>query len=212
MYEELEDAIYYITVYNENYRHEPMPEGAEEGIIRGIYKFSTKDAGSKRPKVQLFGSGAILREALRAQELLAERFGVSSNVWSVTSYNELARDAQQAEHWNMLHPTSKPRLSYIEQTLAGQEGPFVSASDYVRAHAEQIGPYVPGGLMALGTDGFGRSETRPHLRRLFEVDAESIAVAALYQLSHRGQIEAKCVAKAIKDLGLDPEKLYSLRV
>ncbi len=211
MYQELEDAIYYITVYNENYRHPPMPPGVEEGIIRGIYKFNSKDAGPGRPRVQLFGSGAILREALRAQELLAERYQISSNVWSVTSYNELARDAQAADRWNMLHPTEAPRKSYIEQVLADEAGPFISASDYVQALADQIAPFVPGGLFTLGTDGFGRSEIRENLRRHFEVDAESITVAALYQLAKHGQVERNCVAEAIKDLGIDPEKIQPIR-
>ena len=211
MYEDLEDAIYYITAYNENYRHPPMPPGVEEGIIRGIYKFSTKSAGDNRPQVQLFGSGAILREALRAQDILAEKYQISSNVWSVTSYTELARDAQAAERWNMLHPTEKPRKSYLDQVLEGQSGPFISASDFVRALAEQIGPFVPGGLYPLGTDGFGRSEIRPNLRRHFEVDAETIAVAALYQLSKQGQMDPKCVGEAIKTLGIDPEKIDPAR-
>ena len=189
-----------------------MPEGVAEGIIRGMYKFSTKDAGANRPTVQLLGSGAILREALRAQDLLAEKFQISSTVWSVTSYTELARDAQAAERWNMLHPGEPRRVPYVEQLLAGCEGPVISASDYVRALADQISSVVPGGLVALGTDGFGRSETRPHLRRFFEVDAESIAVAALYQLSKRGKVESRCVAAAIRELGLDPEKVDPQRV
>jgi pyruvate dehydrogenase E1 component len=211
MYEDLEDAIYYITVYNENYRHPPMPKGIEEGIIRGIYKFSSTDAGKGRLKVQLFGSGAILREALRAQEILAEHYRVSSNVWSVTSYTELARDAQAVERHNMLHPAEKPRKSYLEQVLQGEAGPFVSATDYVRALAEQIGSWVPGGLFALGADGFGRSEDRQGLRRHFEVDAESIALAALYQLSKCGGVEPKCVAAAIQELGIDPDKINPTR-
>jgi pyruvate dehydrogenase E1 component len=187
-----------------------MPTGIEEGIIRGMYKFSTKDAGGGRPRVQLFGSGAILREALRAQEILADRFRISSNAWSVTSYTELARDAQAAERWNMLHPTETPRKSYITTMLAGEQGPFISASDYVQALADQVAPFVPGGLFTLGTDGFGRSEIRPNLRRHFEVDAESITVASLYQLAKQGTIERKCVAAAIEALGIDPEKINPL--
>ncbi|REK12237.1 MAG: pyruvate dehydrogenase (acetyl-transferring), homodimeric type [Planctomycetota bacterium] len=207
MYEDGEDAIYYITLYNENYRHPSMPEGIEEGIIRGIYKLNSVDAGPKSPRVQLFGSGAILRETLRAQEILAERFDVASNVWSVTSYTELARQAQTVERWNMLHPSEEPQQSYLAKVLEGEQGPFISASDYVRALAEQVAAYVPGGLFPLGTDGFGRSEDRASLRRHFEVDAEAIAIAALYQLSKRGCIEPKQVAGAIVELGIDPEKI-----
>ncbi len=211
MYEDGEDAIYYITVENENYTHPPMPEGVEEGIIRGIYEFSAADAGSKRPTVQLFGSGAILRETLRAQEILAKKFDVSSSVWSVTSYTELARNAQTTLRYNMLHPGSRQRRSFLEQALVDHSGPIISATDYVRALAEQVCPYLPDHKMfSLGTDGFGRSETRENLRRHFEVDAESIAVAALYQLSREGAIDAKCVAAAIKDLKIDPKKLDPL--
>ncbi len=146
MYEDGEDAIYYITLYNENYRHPQMPEGIEEGIIRGIYKFSSTDAGKGRPRVQLFGSGAILRKALRAQEILADRYKISATVWSVTSYTELARDAHEVARWNMMHATEEPRQSYLARAIAGEEGPFISASDYVRALAEQVSPFVPGGL------------------------------------------------------------------
>ena len=212
LYEEGEDAIYYITVENETYHHPPMPKGVEQGIIRGIYKLRTKDAGSKKPTVQLFGSGAILREALRAQELLAAQFDVSSSVWSATSYTELAREAHAAERHNMLHPTGKPRQSYLAKVLAGEPGPIICATDYVRALAEQIGPCLPGrSLLALGTDGFGRSETRGQLRRHFEVDAETIAVAALYELSKQGQVPPKTVAAAIKTLGIDPAKVDPVR-
>jgi pyruvate dehydrogenase E1 component len=189
-----------------------MPKGVEEGIIRGIYKLSSKDAGSKKPVVQLFSAGAIVREALRAQEILAEQFEVSSNVWSVTSFTEVAREANATERHNMLHPTAKPRTSYLRTLLDGEPGPIVCASDYVRALADQLGPCLPGRrLLALGTDGFGRSETRARLRRHFEVDAESIATSALYELSQQGQIEARCVAAAIKKLGIDPDKIDPIR-
>ncbi|HEX3871177.1 MAG TPA: pyruvate dehydrogenase (acetyl-transferring), homodimeric type, partial [Pirellulales bacterium] len=153
MYEEGLEAMYYVTLHNENYRMPAMPEGCDEGIVRGMYRVGTVDAGSKSARVQLFGSGAILREALRAQEILASKFQVSSDAWSVTSYKELRRDAQAAERWNMLHPAEKPRKSYLETVLEGVEGPFIASSDNVRLVAEQIDPWVPGGLFALGTDG-----------------------------------------------------------
>ncbi len=206
MYHQGEDVIYYITVENENYTMPAMPPGAEEGIRRGIYKLKSVDAGPNRPQVQLFGSGAILREALRAQQLLAERFGVSSQVWSVTSYSELRRDAQGCDHWNRLHPTEPPRVAYLAKALQGETGPFIAASDYVAALAESIAPWVPGGLTSLGTDGFGRSDIRTRLRRFFEVDAESIAVASLYQLAQQGRYEPAGVAQAIRELGIDPDK------
>jgi len=211
MYEEGEEAMYYITVENENYLHPPMPAGVEAGIIKGMYKLSTKDAGSKRPMVQLFGSGAILREVLRAQEILAEKYEISSNVWSVTSYNELRRDAHTAEHWNLLHPGEKPRRNFIEEQLDGESGPCIAASDYVRAVPEQIAPWCPGGLYVLGTDGFGRSENRKPLRRHFEVDAECVALATLYRLSKEGQFDKRKAASAVKQLGIDPEKIDPLR-
>jgi pyruvate dehydrogenase E1 component len=211
MYEDGEDAIYYITLYNENYKHPAMPTGVEEGIIRGIYKYGTKSAGENRPHVQLFGSGAILREVLRAQEILADRYQISSTVWSVTSYTELARDAAATSRWNMLHPAETPRQSYLEKVLKGEHGPFISASDYVRALADQIGPFIPEGLFVLGTDGFGRSEDRASLRRHFEVDAESVTVAALFELSKRGDVDKDRVAAAIQELGIDPEKIDPAR-
>ena len=207
MYEDKEDALYYITIANENYVMPGMPEGVEEGIVRGMYKVSTVDVGSDRPKVQLFGSGSILREVLRAQKILAEKYQVSSTAWSVTSYGELRRDAQATARWNMLHPTLPPRSSYLEEVLTGEEGPFIASSDYVRAVAQQIDPWLPGGLFALGTDGLGRSAQREQLRRYFEIDAECVTVAALYQLSRRGAWAAEHVAQCIRDLGIDPEKI-----
>lgn len=213
MYQENEDAIYYLTIGNEAYRMPAMPAGVEEGIVRGIYKLSHRPLEKAKGHVQLFGSGAILREVLRAQEVLATKYKVGSTVWSVTSYNELRRDAQDAERWNMLHPTEERRSPYIAQTIASEPGPFIAASDYVRAVPEQLSPWIPGGLYTLGTDGFGRSEARQPLRRFFEVDAECVTVAALYRLSQTGNaFKAKDVSQAIKDLGIDADKPNPLTV
>jgi len=209
LYEDGETAIYYITLENENYAMPEMPAGCEEGIIRGMYKVSSVEAGGPH-RVQLFGSGAILREVLRAQSLLAEKFQVASDVWSITSYTQLRRDAQECERWNMLHPHEPARASYVEQQLIGAAGPCIAASDYVRAVAEQISPWVPGGLFALGTDGMGRSENRATLRRHFEVDAECITIGALYQLKKQGKCDGACVARAVAELGVDPEKQSAL--
>ncbi|HUY89194.1 MAG TPA: pyruvate dehydrogenase (acetyl-transferring), homodimeric type [Pirellulales bacterium] len=210
MFEENESALYYITLHNENYKMPAMPEGVQEGIVRGIYPLAAVDAGSDRPRVQLFGSGAILREVLRGQQLLAERYQVSSQAWSLTSYTQLRRDAQAAAHWNLFHPDEPRRTCHLEQVLAGQQGPFIAATDFVRAVAEQISPWLPGGLFALGTDGLGRSDTRERLRRHFEVDAECIALAALTQLAERGQFDKRRLSKAIKELEIDPDKLDPL--
>jgi len=208
MYEENEQAIYYITLENENYLMPEMPAGCEEGIIRGMYRVASNDADG--PRVQLFGSGAILRQALRAGELLAEKYGISSDVWSVTSYTQLRREAQENERWNMLNPDKKRRTSYLEEQLSDAEGPVIAATDYLRVLAEQLSPWVPGGVFALGTDGMGRSESREALRRHFEVDAECITLAALSQLAKREQFEKKKLAGVIKELGIDPEKPSAL--
>jgi pyruvate dehydrogenase E1 component len=187
-----------------------MPDGVTEGIVKGLYKLSMVDVDKKQPRVQLFGSGTILREALRAQEILAGKHKVSSNVWSVTSYTELRRDIHAVSRWNLLHPNEKPRRSYLEETLAKEEGPFIASSDYVRAVPEQIAPWVPGGLFALGTDGLGRSDTRERLRRHFEVDAEFITLAALTKLAEQGKFDRAKLPKVITNLGLDPEKVDPL--
>jgi pyruvate dehydrogenase E1 component len=214
MYGKGEDWIYYITVYNENYEMPSMPAGCEEGILKGAYKLrdvpaqaAQGKAATKLPPVQLLGSGTILREVIRAAELLAEQFGVSSTVWSVTSWKELRREAQECRRWNMLHPTAEPRQSYLEQTIAAADGVFVAASDHVRAVPEQLDPWIPGGLFVMGTDGFGRSETRGPLRRHFEVDAECIVIGTLSRLAAEGAIGKEAVAEAITRLGVNPDKV-----
>jgi pyruvate dehydrogenase E1 component len=210
LYQEGENGIYYIMVGNDNYLQPAMPAGVEEGIVRGIYKFSSSEVKGGQHRVQLFGSGAIMNSVLDAQRILAERYQIASDVWSVTSYTELRRDAQSCRRWNMLHPTEAPRQSYVEKVLAGHHGPFIAASDYVRALAEQVQPWIPGDYFVLGTDGMGRSETRPALRRHFEVDAACVTIAALYQLSLQGKIAAADVARAIQDLDVNPEKINAL--
>ena len=204
MYQKQEDLFYYITLYNENYEMPAMPKGSEEGILRGIYRLRRAEKG--KAAVQLFGSGAILREALRAQKILSEQFDVAADVWSVTSYNQLRRDALNVDRWNRLHPDQPPRRSYLETALDKAEGPIVAVTDYLKLLPDQIAPWLPGRFLSLGTDGFGRSDNRPRLRRFFEIDAESVAVAALYQLSQQGKIPARKVSQAIQQLEIDPEK------
>lgn len=205
MYGENEKVFYYITLYNDNYMMPAMPLGAEQGILSGLYKFKAGEKKLKH-KAHIFGSGPIMREALRAQELLAEHYDVSADVWSATSFKRLRTEALSAKRWNMLHPTAAPKKSYLEQVLEPEQGVFVAVSDYMKIIADQIAPWVPGGLISLGTDGFGRSDTRKNLRRFFEIDAESIVIAALYQLSQKGHVTKKAVEKAIKELNVDPEK------
>ena len=179
LYEDGETAIYYITLENENYDMPEMPAGCEEGIIRGMYKVSSVDVEGAAPRATVRQRRDSARSACGRQKILAEKYSIVSDVWSVTSYTQLRRDAQECERWNMLNPDKPPRVSYVEQQLDGVEGPCIASSDYVRALAEQISPWVPGGLFALGTDGMGRSESRGALRRHFEVDAECITLATL---------------------------------
>ncbi len=209
MYEKGEELFYYLSLYNENYLMPPMPEGVEEGILKGLYKFKPGAAG--KLKAHLFGSGPIMREALRAQEIL-EKYGVSADVWSATSYKELRVEALQAQRWNRLHPTSAPRRSYLETLLEKETGVFVAVSDNVKLVSDQIAPWVPGGLISLGTDGFGRSDTRAALRRFFEVDAEMTVITVLHALAGQGKLDRKVVAQAIKDLGVNPEKPFPVLV
>jgi len=207
MYHDGEEIFYYITLFNENYAQPPMPEGAKDGILNGLYKFRSGPEGRKH-KAQILGSGPIIHSALRAQQILAERYDVSADVWSATSYKRLRNEAMNARRWNMLHPTEPAKKSYVETVLAKEQGPFIAVSDNMRIVPEQIAPWVPGGLMTLGTDGFGRSDTRERLRRFFEVDAESTAIATLFALAEKGAIERTVVAKAMKDLNYDPEKAF----
>ncbi len=205
MVQEQEDVFYYITLLNENYAHPALPEGAEQDILKGMYLFRKGPAGNG-PRVQLLGSGAILREVIAAADLLQKDWGVEADIWSCPSFTELARDGQAAARWNLLHPADKPRLSFVEQCLKDTRGPVVASTDYVRAFAEQIRPYVPRRYTVLGTDGFGRSDTREKLRAFFEVDRHYVAVAALKALADEGQLDRAKAVEAVTKYGLDPDK------
>jgi pyruvate dehydrogenase E1 component len=206
MYQEREDRFYYLTLYNENYPMPPMPQGLDpEGVLRGIYRYQAAENGAAR--VQLFGSGPILNEALRAQQILSEKYGVPADVWSVTSYNELRREALGVDRWNRLHPDQPARTPYIVEALKGAGGPVVAATDYMKVVADQVAPWLPGRMVTLGTDGFGRSDNREHLRKHFEVSAESIAAAALSRLARDGQFDAGNARAAFAELGCDTEKI-----
>ena len=207
MYVEQEDIYYYLSLYNEDYVHPAMPAGAEEGILKGLYKFNPGPEG-KLVKAHIFGSGSIMQSALKAQTILAERYGVSADVWSATSYKLLRSDAIRCQRWNMLHPTEPAKKSYVETVLAKEQGAFVAVSDNVRTVPDQIAPWVPGGLFTLGTDGFGRSDTRPRLRRFFGVDVETTVIGTLYALAEKKLIKPQVVAQAIKDLGVNPEMVH----
>jgi pyruvate dehydrogenase E1 component len=201
-----EDVFYYLTVMNENYAHPAMPEGAEEGILKGMYLLRDGAGDGGSPRVQLMGSGTILREVLAGADLLREDFGVAADVWSVTSFTELHREGMAAERWTRLHPTKDPRPSYVEQSLTGRDGPVVASTDYIRTYAEQIRPFVRGRRYeVLGTDGFGRSDYRVKLRRFFEVDRHHVAIAALRALADEGEVDRAKVAEAIERYGVDPD-------
>jgi len=204
MYQLKENVFYYISVMNENYLHPAMPKGSEEGIIKGIY--CLQEGEEKGLKVQLMGSGTILREVIAASELLKKDFKINADVWSVTSVNELAREAQSCARWNQLHPTKKARQSYLETKMRGRKGPVIISTDYIRAYAEQIREFVWARFVSLGTDGFGRSDTRENLRIFFEVNRYYVVVAALKALSDDGELDSKVVQQAIKKYGIDPEK------
>ncbi len=202
MYQENEDLFYYLTIYNENYVQPAMPSpDIRDGILKGIYKF--RPAANGKPTVQLFGSGPILNEALRAQEMLAERYKVQADVWSVTSYNELRREALRVERWNRLHPNEPAQKPFITQTLETTKGPIIAATDYMKVVPDQLSPWLDGRLVTLGTDGFGRSENRQHLRRFFEISAEAITAATLSRLAREGKFDKTQAQQAIADLGLE---------
>ncbi len=211
MVSEQEDVFYYLTVMNENYEHPAMPEDAAPGILKGMYQFR-KGAASNGPRVQLLGSGTIFMEAVAAAALLKNDWGVEADLWSCPSFNELARDGQDCARWNLLHPTEKPRLSHVAASLAETRGPVIAATDYIRAFAEQIRALVPRHYTVLGTDGFGRSDTREKLRHFFEVDRYWITLAALAALAEEGQLEKAKVAEAIAKYGLDPNKPNPVKV
>lgn len=207
MYAEQENVFYYLTVMNENYAHPSMPKGAEKGILKGLYQLSkSKKDNGKNPTVQLMGSGTILNECVAAAQILESEYGIAANVWSATSMNELRREGLEVQRWNMLHPSDKPRVSYVEQCLQDQNGPVVAATDYMKVYADQIREFVPTRYMVLGTDGFGRSDDRQQLRNHFEVNHQHIVVAALSSLFEDGSIEAEVVNKAIKQFNIDPNK------
>ena len=204
MFVDHEDVFYYITVMNENYEHPGMPEGSEEDIIKGLYLLKAGPKGKKSDKrVQLLGSGTILREVMAAADILSEEYGVKSDIWSATSFNELGREGQDVERHNRLHPTAKPKKSHVETKLSGQVGPVIASTDYVKAYAEQIRAFVPGRYVVLGTDGFGRSDRREVLRRHFEVDRHHVVIAALKALADEGKVEASEVEKAIEAYEVD---------
>ena len=206
MYGENEDVFYYITTLNENYPHGEMPEGAEEGIRKGMYKLRSVEAKKKAARVQLLGSGAILREVEAGAALLADDFGIASDIWSVTSFMELRRDGLDADRWNMLHPTAAPKRSHVETCLDKAGGPVIASTDYMKLLADQIRPFVPGRYRVLGTDGFGRSDYRRKLRSFFEVDRFHVVVAALKALSEEGAVPASVVADALRKYGIDPDR------
>jgi len=206
MYVDQEDIYYYITVMNENYLHPDMPAGAEEGILRGMYLLRDGGKAKKGQRVQLLGSGTILREVLAGADLLANDFGITADVWSVTSFNQLRRDGLDAQRWNLLHPGEKPRVPYVAECLTGHEGPVVAATDYIKTFADQVRAFIDRPYHVLGTDGFGRSDYRRKLRAFFEVDRRWVALAALKNLVQEGAVPASAVAEAIKKYEIDPNK------
>ncbi|MEX2332863.1 MAG: pyruvate dehydrogenase (acetyl-transferring), homodimeric type, partial [Pseudohongiella sp.] len=220
MYQDKESVYYYITTMNENYTHPEMPKGVEKGILKGMYlledgtakEYKVTGKALSDQRVRLMGSGTILREVREAAAILRQKYKVVVDVWSVTSFNELRRDGMDATRWNMLHPGKKAKVPYVTECLKGQEGPVIAATDYMRIYADQVREYVPAAYRVLGTDGFGRSDSRQQLRRFFEVDRGYIVVATLTELAAKGIVKADVVTKAIKEMGIDPDKPNPLLV
>jgi pyruvate dehydrogenase E1 component len=204
MYVNQENIFYYLTVMNENYAQPPLPKGAEEGILKGAYLLQS--GGKGKVRATMLGSGTILREVIAAAQILEKDYGVPSDIYSVTSFSELRREALEVERWNLLHPTDSPRVPYVRQLFKDRDGPVIAATDYMRNVPDQIRQWLGGRYVTLGTDGFGRSDSRAALRKHFEVDRNHIAVAALKALADEGKVDRATVVKAIKTLGLDPSK------
>ena len=208
MYENQENVFYYLTVMNENYAMPAMPERAKEGILKGMYKLKPATLSGAKAKAHLFGSGTILNEVVKAQEILETKYNVAADVWSVTSYKELRRDGLDCERWNMLHPADKPKVPYVSSLFdAKEDAVFVASSDYVKTLPDSISKWLPKSIVALGTDGFGRSEGRKELRDFFEVDARFVVLATLNALAKESKIKPAVVVKAIKELEINPDKL-----
>ena len=201
-----ESCFYYLTLLNENYSQPDMPDGVEEGIIRGMYELRRSASRAKKKRVQLMGSGSILREVIAAAELLENDWGVAADIWSAPSFVELRRDGMAVDRWNMLHPEQTPKTSFVAQCLDGRPGPVIASTDYMKSYADQIRPWISNRFVALGTDGFGRSDSRERLRHFFEVDRHWVTLAALKALADDGAVSADTVSKAIRQYGIDPDK------
>tara|TARA_Y100000588_G_scaffold141941_1_gene155936 strand:- start:42 stop:677 length:636 start_codon:yes stop_codon:yes gene_type:complete len=211
MHEKKENIYYYITAMNENYSHPAKPAGSDQGILKGMYLFK-EFKGKGKAKVQMLGSGTILREIIKAAEVLSKDYGIDCKVWSVTSFNELKKDGMEIERKNLLSPSEKPKKSYVETCLHGQEGTVIAASDYIRSYSDQIRPFVKKPFYSLGTDGFGRSDTREKLRKFFEVDKKHIVVYTLSALANEQLLESKQAEKAIKKYNIDQNKIFPTKL
>jgi len=211
MHENKENVFYYITAMNENYSHPEKPKGVDEGILKGMYLFQENNNKGKT-KVQLLGSGTILREVISAAKILSRDYGIDSDIWSVTSFNELRKDGMETERWNLLHPDEKKKKSFIQKCLEKRDGPVIAASDYVRSFSDQLRPYVNKSFYSFGTDGYGRSDTRKNLRKFFEVDKEHIVAYTLSALAQEQLVASKDAEKAIKKFKIDKDKIFPTKL